>query len=280
VKDTTLKVLDRIGNAMFDMRDFLRLNSELMTTITSRSSFRCKEDKLFHACVKWADARIPDKDVNGKTLRQKLSPFIHNIRFPCMSKEEFRKIKALDILNSDEVVDVLMNFVYTDYKGLFIRDKRNLDDDSDDEAPENNSSSTVTSSPSTTTSSPNAMVDEAVASFHGDKRLQTEPLQDQTSAAGGHENRKDLIELLANYCDESSDGQVVHIIVNCDACNVNPIRGIRYKCEQCDPSYDLCHLCEPNRHILHDKDHTFEEIRKPQLTLQGLLLKLLKKSMN
>lgn len=120
VKETCLKIVDRIGGSMLGKRDVLRSPSELIAEITSRSSFKCKESELFSACVKWADARIPDPDVNGRTLRQKLAPFLHNIRFPCMSKDEFLTTMRLEILNSEELND--MNYVFSDHKGMFVRD--------------------------------------------------------------------------------------------------------------------------------------------------------------
>ena len=38
-------------------------------------------------------------------------------------------------------------------------------------------------------------------------------------------------------------GSDIHPGIGCDACGVYPIRGIRYNCTVCIPSYDLCQDC-------------------------------------
>ena len=54
----------------------------------------------------------------------------------------------------------------------------------------------------------------------------------------------------------------VHIGVTCDACKTQNIKGIRFKCRQCE-DFDLCFDCEKRRLLVHDSDHTFKEIPKP-----------------
>eukprot|EP01022_Parablepharisma_sp_SALTPOND_P014557 TRINITY_DN1992_c0_g1_i1.p1 TRINITY_DN1992_c0_g1~~TRINITY_DN1992_c0_g1_i1.p1 ORF type:complete len:599 (+),score=27.62 TRINITY_DN1992_c0_g1_i1:108-1799(+) len=51
----------------------------------------------------------------------------------------------------------------------------------------------------------------------------------------------------------------VHTGVSCDGCQMNPIKGIRYKCAAC-PNYDLCESCEEKG--VH-KEHTFIKIKEP-----------------
>jgi len=49
----------------------------------------------------------------------------------------------------------------------------------------------------------------------------------------------------------------VHQSVVCDACEISPITGIRYKCSVC-PDFDLCEKCEAtNAH-----EHPMLKIRK------------------
>lgn len=51
--------------------------------------------------------------------------------------------------------------------------------------------------------------------------------------------------LLTDMINErrNTQAQVEHDGVECDACEVNPIKGIRYKCTVL-PDYDLCEGCE------------------------------------
>lgn len=54
-------------------------------------------------------------------------------------------------------------------------------------------------------------------------------------------------------------GEQVHPNIICDMCNMNPIRGIRYKCTVC-PDYDLCSTCEASGR--HAADHPLIKIAK------------------
>jgi tetratricopeptide (TPR) repeat protein len=46
----------------------------------------------------------------------------------------------------------------------------------------------------------------------------------------------------------------------CDICQSNTMRGIRYKCKTCHPSYDVCEECFPGVKNHHDGEHEFEEV--------------------
>ena len=70
-----------------------------------------------------------------------------------------------------------------------------------------------------------------------------------------------LLTLLYRIAEEQNrkDGYV-HRGVQCNSCNENPIRGIRYRCINCT-DYDLCEQCEAMQ--LHPKTHLFYKIRIP-----------------
>jgi len=53
---------------------------------------------------------------------------------------------------------------------------------------------------------------------------------------------------------------VVHEGATCDNCNMNPIIGVRYRCQECY-EYDLCEACEALN--VHNADHTLVKLRKP-----------------
>ena len=62
-----------------------------------------------------------------------------------------------------------------------------------------------------------------------------------------------IILLSANK--EISKEEPVHYGVQCDGCNMSPLRGKRYKCATCY-DYDLCVSCEnQGTHPQHDKFH-------------------------
>merc|ERR1712110_536525 len=56
---------------------------------------------------------------------------------------------------------------------------------------------------------------------------------------------------------EAPQDDVVHTNVACDGCNVEPIKGIRYKCSICR-NFDLCEVCEERL----GHEHPFLKIRK------------------
>ena len=59
----------------------------------------------------------------------------------------------------------------------------------------------------------------------------------------------------------------VHTGFHCDGCNMNPLRGKRYKCDSC-VDYDLCESCE--KRVTHPQHHVFHLIREP--SVKGLIV--------
>lgn len=51
--------------------------------------------------------------------------------------------------------------------------------------------------------------------------------------------------MIAGYLEKKAADQALetHDNIYCDGCNVNPLRGIRYKCSVC-PDFDYCEKCE------------------------------------
>jgi hypothetical protein len=56
----------------------------------------------------------------------------------------------------------------------------------------------------------------------------------------------------------------VHKNIRCEKCLIQPIKGIRYKCSECN-KYNLCEKCEEenNQEPFHDEEHNFIKLRKP-----------------
>ena len=66
-----------------------------------------------------------------------------------------------------------------------------------------------------------------------------------------------ILSLSANK--EISKEESVHYGVQCDGCNMSPLRGKRYKCATCY-DYDLCESCEnQGTHPQHDKFHLIRD---------------------
>lgn len=54
-----------------------------------------------------------------------------------------------------------------------------------------------------------------------------------------------------------------HIGITCDGCKERNIRSLRYQCEQCEKSYDLCYECFRQSKKIHNASHTFKFIQDP-----------------
>jgi hypothetical protein len=52
---------------------------------------------------------------------------------------------------------------------------------------------------------------------------------------------------------------IIHNGINCNGCNMNPIKGIRFKCQIC-PDFNFCEICEQEKGDAHD--HPMIKIRK------------------
>ncbi|KAI4287628.1 MAG: hypothetical protein L6R35_003114 [Caloplaca aegaea] len=99
--------------------------------------------------------------------------------------------------------------------------------------------------------------DETIANTEDESRSE--------SAEGGEENRpsqdQNLMNLLYRIAEDQARKEgFVHRGVICNSCNAMPIRGIRYRCTNCN-DYDLCEQCEALQ--FHDKTHLFYKIRVP-----------------
>jgi len=74
----------------------------------------------------------------------------------------------------------------------------------------------------------------------------------------GEQGFQGLSELFK--CPQGNSSEVVHRGVVCDGCEVSPIKGTRYRCNEC-PDFDLCEPCHTKKS--HDSKHTFTQIAKP-----------------
>jgi hypothetical protein len=117
MKEKCWKFLDKNGSSMLQYDDFKRLPADLMTEITARSSFQCDEFALFNVCVAWANFQLLIVDSNS--VRNHMQPFIKNIRFPCMTREQIREIENMGILTDSELLDIYKTFLFSDHESQF-----------------------------------------------------------------------------------------------------------------------------------------------------------------
>jgi len=75
--------------------------------------------------------------------------------------------------------------------------------------------------------------------------------------------------MLSNFLQDKrvKQSQVEHEGFECDGCEVNPIKGVRFKCSVC-PDYDLCEGCEAKG--LH-AEHPMLKIRDPSMAPAKLI---------
>ena len=57
--------------------------------------------------------------------------------------------------------------------------------------------------------------------------------------------------------------EVHEMVVACDECGLSPIRGPRFKCNQC-PDFDLCDVCHSQFGKFHIEGHSFTRITPQQ----------------
>lgn len=72
------------------------------------------------------------------------------------------------------------------------------------------------------------------------------------------------------YNIELNQNELIHKDIKCNQCNEENIKGIRYKCLQCQ-NFNLCSNCEAKNE--HDPNHIFIKIRKPLKDEEELLMK-------
>ncbi|KAL9579712.1 MAG: hypothetical protein Q9212_004946 [Teloschistes hypoglaucus] len=82
--------------------------------------------------------------------------------------------------------------------------------------------------------------------------------EDNESETPRDQNLMNLLYRIAE--DQAKKDGFVHRGVRCNSCNIQPIRGIRYRCSNCH-DWDLCEQCEALQ--VHDKTHLFYKIRIP-----------------
>ncbi|GJJ73920.1 hypothetical protein EMPS_06278 [Entomortierella parvispora] len=95
----------------------------------------------------------------------------------------------------------------------------------------------------------------AIVDEDGYEKLQIEDLGDNK-----HEGLQLMNLLYAIAEDQAGKEGHIHRGITCNSCRTVPIRGLRYKCANCQ-DYDLCEGCEAAE--VHTKSHVFMKIRIP-----------------
>ena len=84
---------------------------------------------------------------------------------------------------------------------------------------------------------------------------------DQENEQNNNDEGRSILNLLYHIAaDKARKEGFVHRGVTCNACNIHPIKGIRYRCANCN-DYDLCEQCETMQ--VHPPTHLFYKIKIP-----------------
>jgi len=70
-----------------------------------------------------------------------------------------------------------------------------------------------------------------------------------------------LFDKIKSSTVSMNNSNIVHSAVRCDGCDIEPIRGTRFKCTVCE-NFDYCETCEDKYTESHK--HPFLKIRKPE----------------
>ena len=87
------------------------------------------------------------------------------------------------------------------------------------------------------------------------------PAEDQENNQKDSDDGRSILNLLYHIAaDQARKEGFIHRGVTCNACNTHPIKGIRYRCANCN-DYDLCEQCEIMQ--VHLPTHLFYKIKIP-----------------
>lgn len=88
----------------------------------------------------------------------------------------------------------------------------------------------------------------------------------------GHhlEAKTRVLNLLFRIAEEQSRREgYVHRGITCNGCGTSPLKGIRYRCSNCN-DFDLCENCESQQ--IHQKNHIFFKVRIPSPYVRNQIL--------
>ena len=83
-------------------------------------------------------------------------------------------------------------------------------------------------------------------------------INEDSAETGQAQGLQNLVYQIAK--DQANREGYIHRGVSCNSCGTLPIRGIRYRCANCN-DYDLCEECEAMQ--VHNKTHLFFKVRIP-----------------
>ena len=101
---------DKHAEELIRKDSFLNLSVEVIASLIQRTGLSINELSLFYSTINWAEKRCEKEglEVSAGNLRLKMEPFIHYIRFPLMTGDEFREGPGMsEILTGDECYKIL-----------------------------------------------------------------------------------------------------------------------------------------------------------------------------
>ena len=100
-----LDLLDKKPETFLSQPEFLETKSYIITLFVDRNSLDILEVKLFHFLLQWSESECKRTtlEITPGNQRKVMESFIHKIRFPIMTLEEFASVEETGILFSIEV---------------------------------------------------------------------------------------------------------------------------------------------------------------------------------
>ena len=116
-----LEVIDKDPDSFLSMPDFVDVKPSVISLIIDRSTLYINELKLFEHLLKWSETECqkwnPSLQVTSENQRKVMEPFIHQIRFPIMTLEEFADVEKTGILTGSEA-KLIKKAISTDKKNI------------------------------------------------------------------------------------------------------------------------------------------------------------------
>ena len=105
-----LDVLDKEPETFLSQPEFLETKSFIIALFVDRNSLDILEVELFRFLLKWSESECKRTtlEVTPENQRKVMESFIHKIRFPIMTLDEFAEVEETGVLSSIEV-DLMRN---------------------------------------------------------------------------------------------------------------------------------------------------------------------------
>lgn len=123
LNEACLEFIERHAEKIFEQSHHTGLHRDLWKKVIQSDKLCAKETTITQACIEWGKVRCEENNraADAQNVREELGDILYDIRFPCMSLEEFSTFtKEWDILDKSELREMIQYF------GCTNRDKDKL----------------------------------------------------------------------------------------------------------------------------------------------------------